>query len=172
MSVSAPPQKIEVELVSYLRLLVKANRFDPADWPAGYERGAELLREIRQIEQECVKAHGRWHPDLLSKLEWEQHHCLVAELEHVAEPDKKAPHRHVYDALWGELVPYTHGKVRKYDPEEAIEPPSYRRGWNAAIKAALSVVKGVVKRSRTGKVKKRVSAPKYVQKTIRGMKWG
>jgi hypothetical protein len=86
MAVARPPEKIEVDRVQHLRLLVKTNKFDPADWPPGYERGAELLREIRQIEQDCLQEHGRWHPDLLPDGGEDHYEELIFELDDLIEP--------------------------------------------------------------------------------------
>jgi len=98
----AAPATLLVDRAGYLRLLVKASRSDPADWPAGYEQGAALVTRIREIELNCVAQHGKWEIDLLGEaLETEYESC-IAQLEDLIEPPDLAgalPAEQVYAEL-------------------------------------------------------------------------
>lgn len=83
--VVAPP-RIELDRADYLRLLINASETDPARWPEGCRQGASLLARIREIEQDCVREHGRWHPDLLPPGGEGEYESLCVQLDNLIEP--------------------------------------------------------------------------------------
>jgi hypothetical protein len=57
---------ITVDLEQYVNLLLKARCTDPAQWPEGYREGANHMRRIIEIEQQCKAEHGQWDWEQLS----------------------------------------------------------------------------------------------------------
>src|SRR4051812_32357316 len=71
----------------YLDLLVRSSVTDPESWPPGKEAGAQLLARIRQIEQDCVKEHGKWDWELLSEDLQDEYDCACIDLNELRCPD-------------------------------------------------------------------------------------
>jgi hypothetical protein len=55
---------VEIEISELVELLLAANVTDAALWPAVAREGARLLARIREIEAQCIAAHGEF--------DWEQ----------------------------------------------------------------------------------------------------
>src|SRR3982751_5002247 len=71
----------------YLDLLVSSNVTDPDSWPPGKEDGARLLARIRQIEQDCVRQHGKWDWELLSREVQDEYDGACVDLNRMREPE-------------------------------------------------------------------------------------
>jgi len=87
MAIAEPPRRITIDLDSYLELLIEKDVFDADSWPEGMRAGAELLRRIREIEQQCVAEHGQFHCDHLAPGVEDDYLSAVSALERLIEPD-------------------------------------------------------------------------------------
>jgi hypothetical protein len=91
MAIATVQQISTQELVE---LLIAANVTDPRRWPAGLERGADHLRRIREIEQDCVKQHGRWDGALLPEEledEYDDNCALLNQIRRALDPEPNTP---------------------------------------------------------------------------------
>lgn len=66
--------------------LIESDCFDPARWPSGFERGAILLRRIREIEALSEAQSGKFDYEAMGQDLQDEYDCLVLELDGLTEP--------------------------------------------------------------------------------------
>jgi hypothetical protein len=57
---------VEISQFEYMEFLVNGGVTEPKRWPSGKEKGATLLARIREIEQDCIREHGKWDWELIA----------------------------------------------------------------------------------------------------------
>ena len=65
----------------YIDLLIKAGVTDAGQWPPDTEFGAAALSRIRQIEAECVAAHGSFDWEKLEEAVQDEYDSLSSQLD-------------------------------------------------------------------------------------------
>lgn len=91
MSIATLPERVEVDTYRLLDLLVAANVTDPELWPEGARHGAQLLRRIREIEAECIAAHGEFDWEQLDADTQDEYDGSRAELNRLRDPGPGMP---------------------------------------------------------------------------------
>ena len=82
---------VVLDKASYIALLIRSNVTDPSYWPPGTEEGAKVLARIRQIEAECIDAHGEFDWEKLSPELQDEYDALCAFLDSLMDTGERIP---------------------------------------------------------------------------------